>query len=98
MSKFINYTVLTGSAFIAGFLAGAMLDKQTKEEIKVRLSSNSDRAEKWLKSHKDSTLDRIERKITEVKNILEKNISDPVPDLYRATESLTLDDDDMPNA
>lgn len=95
MGKFINYTALTGGAFIAGLLAGAMLDKQTKDEIKYRLTSNSDRAEQWFKDHKQITLDRIERKITEVKNILEKNISDPVPDLYNATESLSLSDEDL---
>ncbi len=95
MSKIFNYTALTGSAFIAGFLAGAMLDKKTKDEIKNRLTSNSGRAEQWFKDHKQVTLDRIERKITEVKKILEENISDPVPDLYNATESLSMSDEDL---
>ena len=95
MRKGTGISILAGGAFTAGVIAGLLLDQKAKKEIAEALKTNSDKAEMWLRGHKEFALFRIEKGIKEIKDKLDKNLADPLPDLYKATEELSLEDDDL---
>lgn len=97
MRKGTEISIIAGGAFAAGILAGLLLDPKVKKEITSALKSNSGKAEEWLKGRKQLALLRIEKGIREIKEKLDKNLADPVPDLYKATEEFSLDEDDIPH-
>lgn len=97
MRKGTEISIIAGGAFAAGVLAGLLLDPKVKNEIASAVKANSGRAEDWLKGRKQIALLRIERGIREIKEMLDKNLADPVPNLYKATEEFSLEEDDLPN-
>lgn len=96
MKKRTEISIIAGGAFAAGIMAGLLLDPKVKEAITNALKNSSGKAEQWVNVQKQAALLRIEKGIMEIKEKLDRNLADPLPDLYKATEGLVLDEDDLP--
>lgn len=94
MNNLVKQSILAGSSFAGGVVAGFLMGNRradlqkvfdsTKEKSKVIVDSVLNRTNQY------SELGKV--RLNEFKNDLAKNFKDPIPDLYKATESLTTDD------
>ena len=84
-------TLLIGSGFAGGVLAGILLS--SKSAIPA-LENIADRAEGAM--HKSSEwVQQRNRRLIELSRQLKQELAHPVPDLYRATESFALEEEDL---
>lgn len=87
----VKQSLLIGSGFAGGFLAGFVLSS-CKETEAIR--------EQWKKAESamakvNSIVKERTAKLREINDLLRKELSHPIPDLYQATESLTLSEEEI---
>ncbi len=94
MNNLVKQSILAGSTFAGGVVAGFLMSNRradlqkafhtTREKSKVMVDSVLNRTNQY------SEFGKV--RLSTFKNDLAKNFKDPIPDLYKATESLTADD------
>ncbi len=52
----------------------------------------------WFHARTDKTYKGLKQRAQNLKNLSTNLLANPIPDLYRATDSLTLSDEDLINA
>jgi hypothetical protein len=89
--KISKQIILLGSGVAGGFLAGYLTSTyKTSEQFidqKKRVEVSISRFNQILKES--------QVRIREVNSRLKKEITQPIPDLYRATESLSFDENEL---
>ena len=89
--KIAKQIILLSSGFTGGFLAGYLMSSyQTTEhflEQKERIEAAVSRFSQVVRESQE--------RLRIVNSKLKREISDPFPDLYRATESLSLDEQEL---
>jgi len=94
MNNLVKQSILAGSTFAGGVLAGFLMGSRrsevqkafdtTKEKSKIVVDTVLSRTNHYSKRGKVH--------LNTLKTDFAKNFKDPIPDLYKATESLTVDD------
>jgi hypothetical protein len=94
MNNLVKQSILAGSTFAGGVVAGFLMGSKRSEVQKVL-----DTTKAKSKTVVDTVLNRTNHyskrgkvRLNAVKTDLARNFKDPIPDLYKATESLTVDD------
>lgn len=88
MKTSIKNTLIAGSSFAGGILTGLLLTaKPGRTDIQTIREMLSKNAGRWLDSGEENL-----HKITQ---IFKERVSNPLPDLYSATESFCLDEEDL---
>jgi|SRR6056297_2308032 len=94
MKHLVKQSILAGSTFAGGVVAGFLMSSRRSEVQKA-----FDTTKEKSKTMVDSVLNRTNQysklgkvRLNTLKTDLAKNFKDPIPDLYKATESLTIDD------
>ena len=89
--KMMKQTLLIGSSFASGVIAGYLLSGRsssaTVERVRVSAGGTFHKTGDWLRQ-KNRNLQILSEKI-------KKELSHPIPDLYLATESLALSEEDL---
>ncbi len=98
MSRGIGSLLAGVAAFAGGVIAGLLLAPKSGKENREWLQEQSDEARNWLEGTSHRILEESERKIDQVSEGLKKTVKENVPDLYEATESFKLDEDDVKDA
>lgn len=89
--KFAKQVILFSSGFAGGFLAGYLASPyQRSDQFQVHRK----RVEMAI-SRLSRVLKESQERLSEVNNRLKKEFRQPIPDLYRATESLSLDENEL---
>jgi hypothetical protein len=95
MKAITKNTLMIGCGFAGGFIAGkVMTQKGSREKLQhlvmrlERLLAVANRQGKILRSKSSEGFRFVTGRV-------KKELSDPLPDLYKATESLSLEDDDL---
>lgn len=90
MNKF-KQTLLISSGFAGGVLAGILLSSKSKipvlENVTGRAEEAMNKSGEWIQQRN--------RRLRKLSRQLKEELTHPVPDLYRATESFALDEDDL---
>lgn len=82
---------LLGSGIAGGFLAGYVVSAfQTSD----RIDEQRQRVESFI-SRFSKVLRESQVKVRELNNRLKMELKEPIPDLYRATENLSLDESEL---
>lgn len=81
-----------GTAFTLGIGAGILLHTFFKK-LPTPVKSTQ-----WLQDRKSDSYVSVKQKIHYLKDASSNLIANPIPDLYKATESLTLSEDDLIHA
>lgn len=89
--KHIKSSLLFGSGFAGGLVAGWLLSSYQNADI---LQAQKEKAEMAIARINSAVKEGTER-LRDINDRVKREISDPIPDLYRATESLTLDEDEL---
>lgn len=95
MSNILKNSLLIGSGFAGGLIAGCFLSRVSEKE---KLQHMIERVEKRLEELNQRSLAmklKSAEQLQEIRDKLRKELSNPVPDLYKATESLTLEESDL---
>lgn len=89
--KISKQMILISSGFAGGFLAGYLISADHKsyqfQEQKKRVEAAISRFSQVLKES--------QVQLREVNSRIKKEFTHPIPDLYRATESLSLDENEL---
>lgn len=97
MNTFLKNTFWVSAGFAGGFAAGVYIaGKEKRKKIRqlaVRMEAILSEAGKKSRTFHEAGRKRMRS----VSGRLRKELSDPVPDLYKATESLSLDENDLIN-
>ncbi|MEX0906051.1 MAG: hypothetical protein WD604_09975 [Balneolaceae bacterium] len=95
----LKQTLIAGSSFAGGILAGFLLNTRTDQLQSVKEKIDSTR--NWLGSQgilaigkSEKSLQKLSERIERIKN----SLGSPLPDLYSATESFCLDEEDLMDA
>ncbi|MDX1640884.1 MAG: hypothetical protein R3220_04265 [Balneolaceae bacterium] len=89
--KHIKSSILFSSGFAGGLLAGWIYSSYKNPDA---FRNQKERAEIALSRVSNKMKDGAER-LREMNERLKKELSHPIPDLYRATEPLSLDEDEL---
>ncbi|MDZ7758379.1 hypothetical protein [Rhodohalobacter sp.] len=94
MKHLVKQSILAGGTFAGGVVAGFLMGSR-RAEVQKAFDSTKEKSKIMV----DSVLNRTNRyselgkvRLNALKTDLAKNFKDPIPDLYKATESLTIDD------
>ncbi|WP_018128238.1 YtxH domain-containing protein [Balneola vulgaris] len=91
-----SQTLLTGLvAFAGGVIAGLLLTPKSGRENRQWLHDQSEDAKEWLEGKSHRLLEEGEKKIEQVSRNLKKSVKENLPDLYEATETLHLDEEEL---
>lgn len=95
MSNIIKNTLLIGSGFAGGVIAGYLIYPVSKKQ---RINELLNRAETALDGMNEKSLKlklKGNESIRKFRSAVNKELRQPIPDLYKATESLSLDESDL---
>ncbi len=95
MSNILKNTLLIGSGFASGLVVGCFLTPKSEKE---RIQQLLERVEASLDELNQKSLNvRVKsgEQLHAIRDKIRKELSSPIPDLYKATEPLTLDIDDL---
>jgi hypothetical protein len=86
---------LVGGSFIAGVAFGVVTSEYVKNIC--RESFNSDRADaiRELKNQQKEFMAEVNHKFSDFRIRVRKELNEPIPDLYKATEGLSLNEEDL---
>lgn len=89
--KIMKQTLLIGSSFAGGLVAGYLLSGNSSntnvERVKKRAGDTFDKTGEWIKN-RNHDLQSFSEKV-------KRELRQPIPDLYRATESLSLSEEEI---
>jgi hypothetical protein len=89
--KITKQVILFSSGFAGGFLAGYMVSSyQTSDQFRVQRKRVEMAISRFSRVLKES-----QKRLSEVNNRMKREFRHPIPDLYRATESLSLDENEL---
>lgn len=90
-----KYTVLAGAGFVAGLAAGYALApiKRTRniEQFLTKLEGIQENARRQSRAMKLKS----SKHVRNVSGKVRKQLRDPIPDLYKATEGLSMSQEDV---
>lgn len=89
--RHLKSSLLFSSGFAGGVLAGWIFSSYRNPDL---LQDQKERAEAALVRFNTMMKDRTER-LRKLNDRLIRELKHPIPDLYRATESLSLDESDL---
>lgn len=93
--KNIIGTVLFGAAtFAGGMIAGLLLTPKSGKENRKWISDQSKETKHWLDEQSHKLKEDSEKRIDRVSKGIKKTMKDAVPDLYEATESLRISEEE----
>lgn len=94
MNNLVKQSILAGGTFAGGIVAGYLMGSK-RTEMKAVFDTTKERSKTMVVSARSRTNQLTESgkiRLDALKVELKKNFKDPIPDLYKATESLTIDD------
>jgi hypothetical protein len=95
MSHILKNSLLIGSGFATGVIAGYLIYPVSKKQ---RINELLNRAEAAIDGLNEKSL-RLKLKGNEsfqkFRSTVNRELRQPIPDLYKATESLSLDESDL---
>ena len=89
--KHLKSSILFGSGFAGGLFAGWAISCLKDPDS---FPAQKEKAEQTVTRISAVIKEQTER-LREINGRIKKELSDPIPDLYRATESLSLNEDEL---
>jgi hypothetical protein len=94
MNNSVRLSLAAAIGFGAGLAAGYLAAKGGRELVKTAVHE-LDRARSGLSSMQGSLKALCSNALSDISDFVKKNLSDPIPDLYRALDSFDIGEDDL---
>ena len=85
------------ASFAGGYIVGLLTTPQSGKENRDWIKENADDARHWIEEKGHDLKTEGEKRIDEVATTIKQSVKDSIPDLYEATENITLNDDELKN-
>ncbi|PKD43622.1 hypothetical protein [Rhodohalobacter barkolensis] len=97
MNSLVKQSIVAGGSFAGGLVAGYLLRIKKSELQSTYRSAKSLSSEfaQTVKIRGGKIADKGLERVKTIRTDISLNFKDPIPDLYKATESLTVDDLDL---
>lgn len=86
---------VAGGSFIAGFAAGVVTSEFFKRICRESFTAERSEAVLELKNQQKEFMSQLNLRLSDFRNRVKKELREPIPDLYRATEGLSLNEQDI---
>jgi len=86
---------IAGGSFIAGIAVGVVSSEFLKQFCRESFNSGRADAIRELKDQQKEFMVQVNQRLSDFRKRVRKELHDPIPDLYKATEGLTLDEKDI---
>ncbi|HKJ45899.1 MAG TPA: YtxH domain-containing protein [Balneolales bacterium] len=87
----ITLLLVGASSFLSGVALGFLMTPKSGKDNLKWITGQADDIVDWLDQRSRSVLDKTERRLNNLKSNMHKSI----PDLYLATENLTMDESEL---
>jgi len=87
--------VIAGGSFIAGVAFGVVSSGYLKQLCGESFNSDKADAIRELREQQKEFMIQVNHKLSDFRSRVRKELHEPIPDLYKATEGLTLNDNDI---
>jgi hypothetical protein len=84
-----------GGSFIVGFAVGVATSEYFKRLCRESLNSERADAIRELKNQQKEFMAQVNHKLSDFRERVRKEFHEPIPNLYKATEGLSLDAQDV---
>jgi gas vesicle protein len=96
MSRKTSFLLFTTS-FIGGLAAGLLLSPKKGKQNRAWLSENALELSRWAKIQRRIAEHKSSREIDKLRKNIQQGIRKNIPDLYEATDTIPLSDDNILN-
>jgi hypothetical protein len=86
---------VVGGSFIAGMAFGVLSSQYAKKVCEESFKSDKAEVIRELKNQQKEFMLEMNRKLSNFRSRVRKELHEPIPDLYKATEGLTLNEHDV---
>ena len=97
MNTSFKIILTAATSFAGGYLIGLLTTPKSGRENREWISNNAGEARHWIEEKGHAFKEESERKIDEVTSTIKKSVKDSIPDLYEATEEISLNDEEVKN-
>ena len=96
MSRKTNFLLVTTS-FLGGLAAGLLLSPNKGAQNRAWLSDNALELNRWAKIQRHLAKRKSSRELQKLRNNIHQGIQQNIPDLYEATDTIPLSNDNILN-
>ncbi len=96
MSRKTNFLLFTTS-FLGGLAAGFLLSPKKGEQNRAWISENASELSRWAKIQRRIAKHKGLREFEKLQKTIHQGIHKNIPDLYEATDTIPLSDDNILN-
>ncbi len=86
---------IAGGSFIAGIAVGVVSSEFLKQFCRESINAGRVDAIRELKDQQKEFMVQVNQRLSDFRKRVRKELHEPIPDLYKATEGLTLDEQDI---
>lgn len=86
---------IAGGSFIAGFAIGIVTSEYLKQFCRESLNSEKAETIRELKNQQKEFMMQVNHRLSDFRERVRKELHEPIPDLYKATEGLALEERDI---
>jgi hypothetical protein len=86
---------IAGGSFIAGIAVGVVSSEFLKQFCRESINTGRVDAIRELKDQQKEFMVQVNQRLSDFRKRVRKELHEPIPDLYKATEGLTLDEQDI---
>jgi len=86
---------IAGGSFIAGIAVGVVSSEFLKQFCRESINAGRVDAIRELKDQQKEFMVQVNERLSDFRKRVRKELHEPIPDLYKATEGLTLDEQDI---
>jgi gas vesicle protein len=87
--------VIAATTFCGGIAAGLLLAPKKGETNRRWISKKAKNLNYWLHRHRRNLANKSTKELNRLRNHIQQGVKNNVPDLYEATESISLNNDEV---
>ena len=93
----LTLIVTATTSFLGGLALGMLLAPKSGRESREWISNQTHEAADWLDNKSREAFNRGEEHIEKVAQTIKETVRESVPNLYKATEDIGMEEDDFQN-
>jgi gas vesicle protein len=91
----IELAIVTIASFVTGIVVGLLFSPRSGRENRAWINDQVDHLGDWVSETGQKTVFRANKELDELRSKVKKGIDKAVPNLYKATEKLEIDEAEL---
>ncbi len=94
-SKNLDLLLLATGSFIGGLGLGLLLAPKSGKQSRRWISDHATELARWVDEKSHETITKSEERLRAIRNKMERGYDHTIPDLYKATDQIQLNDSEL---